>query len=228
MQYYLSRMCLARDPSTTALKMLIDPDNRALAMDSHHRLIWSTFAGDPDKKRDFLWRAEGNGRFMVLSKHKPSPSPLFDQHKTKTFAPQLSSGDKLQFLLRVNATKTRPEKFAPSKDRRVDIVMHALHGIPKLERAEKRHEIANAVASDWFAVQGMKFGFQPEIVAVADYSVQELPNHRGSRKGQPQFGVLELTGELTVTDPEAFLAKLVSGFGRAKAFGCGLMLVKRA
>ena len=33
---------------------------------------------------------------------------------------------------------------------------------------------------------------------------------------------------IEVTDPPAFLARLAAGFGRAKAFGCGLMLIRRA
>jgi CRISPR system Cascade subunit CasE len=33
---------------------------------------------------------------------------------------------------------------------------------------------------------------------------------------------------LQVTDPAAFLAKVASGFGPQKAFGCGLMLLRRA
>ena len=38
---------------------------------------------------------------------------------------------------------------------------------------------------------------------------------------------LDFEGELRVTDPEAFLSALSNGIGPAKAFGCGLMLVRR-
>lgn len=55
-----------------------------------------------------------------------------------------------------------------------------------------------------------------------------LPGHGGPRRGQPQFGILDLRGSLTVTEPATFLAALARGFGRAKAFGCGLMLIRRA
>ena len=37
-----------------------------------------------------------------------------------------------------------------------------------------------------------------------------------------------MSGEITITDPAAFLSKLPLGFGSAKAFGCGLMLIRRA
>lgn len=55
-----------------------------------------------------------------------------------------------------------------------------------------------------------------------------------------RLSVLDLEGILVVTDPAAFLDKVAlklgtasdaaaqAGFGRAKAFGCGLMLLKRA
>jgi len=33
---------------------------------------------------------------------------------------------------------------------------------------------------------------------------------------------------LTVEDPPLFLVALAAGFGRARAFGCGLMLIRRA
>jgi hypothetical protein len=33
---------------------------------------------------------------------------------------------------------------------------------------------------------------------------------------------------IEVTAPEAFMYRLLCGFGRAKAFGCGLMLLRRA
>ena len=49
---------------------------------------------------------------------------------------------------------------------------------------------------------------------------------RGGREAT--FGVLDLRGRLTVRSPEVFVEALLAGFGRAKAYGCGLMLVRRA
>jgi CRISPR system Cascade subunit CasE len=43
-----------------------------------------------------------------------------------------------------------------------------------------------------------------------------------------EFSALDLSGVLEVQDGEPFLAALLSGFGKAKAFGCGLMLIRRA
>ena len=41
------------------------------------------------------------------------------------------------------------------------------------------------------------------------------------------FGALDMSGIVTVREPLPFAKALLCGFGRAKAFGCGLMLVRR-
>ncbi|MFB2533182.1 type I-E CRISPR-associated protein Cas6/Cse3/CasE [Paracoccus sp. p3-h83] len=221
MSLYLSRLRVARDPAVAALDALLDPAHDGARMDAHHRLLWSAFAGDPTATRDFLWRAEGQGRFLVLSPRPPGHSPLFDPPEVKPFAPDLVPGDVLEAVLRVNATRARKGVG------RVDVVMDALHGVPRGERAAQRMAVAQVAAQDWLAGQGAQHGFDPLAVAVQDYSTVALPGHRGKRAGQPQFGVLDLTARLRVTDPPAFVAKLAAGFGRAKAFGCGLMLIRR-
>ncbi len=228
MTLYLSRLQLARNPTAAALRPLIDPAQRGQAMDAHHRLIWTAFSNGAPGARDYLWRSEGKGRFMVLSHRPPGPAPLFDPPETKTFAPELKEGDRLRFLLRVNATKDRPAKFSSGGDRRVDVVMNALHGLPKEARAAERMHVAAASGRDWLEAQGQRNGFELIELDVDDYSVQVLPEYTGARRGQPHFGILDMTGLITVTDPPAFLDKVSKGFGRAKAFGCGLMLIRRA
>lgn len=227
MTLYLSRLRLRRDPSTRALSALLDPEERGKATDAHHRLIWSAFADAPDRRRDFLWRAEGKGSFLTLSARPPAPSDLFEPPEVKDFAPALASGDRLAFRLRANATRT--VKTDKPRGARVDLVMHALHPMPPGARAEARMTAAQEVGAEWFARQGAEAGFAPEPEAtVEDYSVFALPGHAGRRKGQPQYGVLDMTGVIRLTDPAAFLRKLAQGFGRARAFGCGLMLIRRA
>lgn len=230
MTLYLSRLTVARDPAVSALSALLDPVADGARMDAHHRLLWSAFAGDPEAARDFLWRAEGKGRFLVLSARAPAPGPLFDPPEVRPFAPDLAAGDRLAFVLRANATRARKGVG------RVDVVMDALHGVAKGERAAQRMALAQTAAEAWMAAQGERAGFalspDPDrpghpMLAVEDYSTVALPK-AGPPHRRPQFGVLEMTGKLTVTDPAAFLAKLAAGFGRAKAFGCGLMLIRRA
>ncbi len=232
MSLYLSRLTLSRAPSVDALKRLIDPEERGHAQDAHHRLLWSAFAGDPDAPRDFLWRAEGNGRFFVLSRRRPGQSPFFDRPEVKAFTPALAPGDRLDFVLRANATRTRKtdETTASGKERRKhdDVVMHAIRDLPPGARAEARMAAAETAGRAWLEGQGIRAGFTVEQAEVADYSVVALPQHRGPRKGQPQFGVLDLSGVIRVDDPALFLDRVAQGFGRAKSFGHGLMMIRRA
>lgn len=246
MTLYLSRLRLSRSPQIDALSYLLDPAKRTLPgedpiergrrTDAHHRLVWSAFAGDSAAKRDFLWRSDGDGVFLVLSPHPPSQSPLFEPPEVKVFDPDLQVGAKLAFTLRCNATRTfkTDELTASGKARKKqrDVVMLALHGLAKAERAEVRLELAQQEGSRWLMGQGVRAGFAiadpDKDIMVADYSVVALPGHAGKRMGQPQYGILEMTGVLSITDPGAFLKALSEGFGRAKAFGCGLMLIRRA
>ena len=231
MSLFLSRLTLSRAPSVEALKRLIDPQERSRATDAHHRLLWSAFAGDADASRDFLWRSEGNGRFFVLSHRRPADSPFFDPPEVKEFTPALAPGDRLDFILRANATRTRKtgEVTASGKERRKhdDVVMHAIRDLPKGQRAEARMAAAADAGLKWLQGQGERGGFHVERAEVADYSVVALPDHRGPRRGQPQFGVLDMSGVVRVEEPALFLERIAQGFGRAKSFGHGLMLIRR-
>jgi len=219
---YLSRLVLARSPDVAALGVLLDPEHPGRRADAHHRLIWSAFAGDPEARRDFLWRAMGHGRFLVLSPRPPGDSALFDpgESDTQTFAPDLRPGGRLAVLLRANATRTVAE--ADGRKRHRDVVMEALHPLPRGARAEARMDLAQEAGRRWLEGQGSRAGFTVESARVSSYTVVE------TRRRGPRFGVIDLEGLITVTDPAALLARLVHGFGRAKAFGCGLMLIRRA
>jgi CRISPR system Cascade subunit CasE len=59
--------------------------------------------------------------------------------------------------------------------------------------------------------------------------VDGYARRRVPREGEAavRFSTLDLDGVLEVTEPEAFVAAVRRGFGKAKAFGCGLMLLRR-
>jgi len=223
MSLYLSRIRLSRSPSAQALAALLNPSDAGPRRSAHHRLLWAAFGDGPDRRRDFLWREERDGTFLTLSERPPQPMDLFEPHEVKGFAPALAPGQRLDFVLRANATRTKREGR-----RRVDVVMDALHDVPQGARASERMAAAGREGAAWLARQGEASGFKVVIATAGDYSTVALPDHRGPRRGQPQFGILDLEGRIEVTDPEAFLARLARGFGRAKAFGCGLMLIRRA
>ena len=222
MTLYLSQIRLSRSPAAQALAPLLAPSDPAARRSAQHNLLWSVFADGPGRRRDFLWREERDGCFLALSSRSPIQTDLFEAHRVKEFAPVLTLGDRLDFQLRCNATRQKHD------GQRVDVVMDALRVIPAGERGKDRMRIACEEGRAWLERQGAKHGFTVIVAEAEDYSAEVLPGHRGPRKGQPQFGILDLAGRIEITDPAAFLAQLPSGFGRAKAFGCGLMLIRRA
>ena len=235
MTLYLSRLTLSRTASNAALSALLDPAESSAAANAHHRLLWTLFADGPDRKRDFLWRADGNGRFFVLSARPPQQHDLFAAPEVKDFAPSLAVGDRLSFVLRANATKDRaaigrlPAGQRAGKSRRVDLVMELLHAVPKGQRAEARQDLAKQAATEWFNRQAGANGFEfsPDDLILNDYSTISLPRQAGKRASHAKFGILDLAGTIRITDPVAFVTRLSQGFGRARAFGCGLMLIRR-
>ncbi len=230
---FLSRAALKRDPAVAALAALVLPRDDGARAAATHRLVWSLFAGDPDSRRDFLFREQDpvgplsdRTAFMILSRRPPHPdNPLLDV-ETKDFSPVLAAGDRLGFSLRANPTRSRRDE--QGRQRRHDVVMDAL---PKDGRAEARQAVITREGRRWLEAQAAKSGFRlaedddfdDARLRVDGYSQWRLP--RLGSKGT--VSVVDFTGEMEVTDPPLFLARLAEGIGRAKAFGCGLLLIRR-
>lgn len=237
---YLSRARLraSRGEALSAIAPLLVSDDKKQQPGRAHRILWLLFQDVPDATRDFLWRDEGGGRYLILSKRVPTdPLGLFALD-TKPFEPALRPGDKLAFSLRANPTVASKaaldaeQRAKRTRGKKTDVVMHALHSVPKGQRAAVRDRIAAEAAAKWLIAQGERAGFRlalgdddkPKIL-VDGYAQIPVERSRGRPAG---FSVLDLKGEIEITDPAAFLAKLPNGFGSAKAFGNGLMLIRRA
>jgi CRISPR system Cascade subunit CasE len=191
-------------------------------MAAAHRLIWAAFADCPERKRDFLWRQDGKRRWLALSSRLPGdPHRLFEV-ESKVFAPVLEKGQRLTFALRANAVVTRKDEHGRPK--RSDIVMDRLRAFPKGGRASERERLAVEAARDWLVAQGAKAGFSLDRVEVIAYLTEKIPSHHCK---PIELGMLDLEGDLTIAGPELFLSALATGFGKAKGFGCGLMLIRR-
>lgn len=231
---YLSRARLraSRGEALAAIAPLLLPKDSSTRAGHAHRILWLVFQEDADARRDFLWREEGQGRYLILSRRRPTdPRGLFDL-EIKPFAPALAPGDRLAFALRANPVMASKQAAADEgKDRRtrgkrVDVVMHQLHGMARGERAEARERIAAEAGAKWLTAQGARAGFRLAGTPVVEcYSQIAIERRRGRSAG---IAVMDLRGEIEITDPAAFLTKLAVGFGSAKAFGNGLMLIRRA
>lgn len=223
---WLSRARLRDDAGLEALGPVLVPGEAGPQASVAHRMVWTLFADDPGRERDFLWRQEAPGRFLTLSARRPrEDSPLFAV-ESKPFAPALRPGDRLAFALRANPTV---QAHGPGdRSRRSDVVMHALQMASSPDRAARRPTVIREAGAAWLARQGERHGFDPdqERLAVDGYEQHKVP--RAGRRALIRFSTLDFEGLLTVKEPEAFVARLLQGFGRARAFGCGLMLIRRA
>ena len=84
-----------------------------------------------------------------------------------------------------------------------------------------------AAAIRWLAGQSDKAGFALRgETAVETYRQHELSKRSGGNR-TVQFSSVDYSGLLEVTDADRFIKPMARGFGRAKAFGCGLMLIRR-
>ncbi len=220
---FFARARFRRDVPAVALAQVLVPANGNQRVGTTHQLLWSLYADGLDRQRDFLWRETRPGEFLVLGHRAPVDQHGLFELEHKPFAPSLRPGQRLAFNLRANATVSRPTSRG-QRGVRHDVVMDQLHRTPG-PRADARHEVMLTAGRDWLARQGEAHGFAlcGDIV-VDGYDRITIPRQNGK---QAVFGVLDISGVLEVTDPERFLAKLAQGFGKGKAFGCGLMLIRR-
>jgi CRISPR system Cascade subunit CasE len=187
--------------------------------------MWALFADGPERKRDFLWREAEAGVFYTLSERPPVDSHgLFELDPPKSFEPTFAVGDRLNFMLRANATVARGSEKG-KRGKPCDVVMDTIFKVPAAERADRRRTAVEESGRAWLARQGELGGFAVDVreIRVPSYQVLRV-EHSGPKA---RLGVLDLEGALTVTDPAIFIERVRAGFGRAKAFGCGLMLLRR-
>ena len=222
---FLSRARLRADSAVRAIAPLLLPQGGHARLLAGHRLVWSLMSDGPGRVRDFLWREEQPGSFLILA---PRPAradgELFDVD-SKDWAPSLRAGDRLGFLLRANPTIAR--SAGPGmRGKRHDVVMDALRDTPGPERATKRTDAIAARGAEWLSGQGARAGFVPDPERLSIDGYDSIKIDRPDAK-PARFGRLEFDGVLRVADPAALVAAVAGGFGRARAFGCGLMLLRR-
>lgn len=225
---WLSRARLRQDAPIDALTRLLVSERAGARSGAAHKLVWALFADSEDRRRDFLWREAEPGLFYLLSRRRPEDRhDIFKLDEPKVFSPVLSTGDRLAFSLRANATVARGG--GPGKrGKPCDVVMDALYALPAGARADQRSHAVESAGLAWLSRQAVKAGFRfhPSSGDARVMAYQAL--RIGHRDGGMKIGVLDFEGMLEVTDPGIFVAAVASGFGRAKGFGCGLMLVRRA
>lgn len=230
------------------INTIFPKDSASRRLDVTHRLLWTLMTEEVQTvgklktpeggdKAAFLWRnapeAGRNKCYYVLGPRPRLESAFFDI-ETKPWAPAFSAGDHLAFDVVVNATVNRMVDAAKGRNgrQRVDVVMDAIHAAERDPQHAPRSMLRNALAEGalvaWWTAQGERNGFRMvQTLTVGDYKTVLIDDRRRTGHRFPQIGVAHLSGTLEITDPAAFATRVANGFGRAKAFGCGLMLLKR-
>ncbi len=215
---WLTRAELRRDePAQKVLaRLLLDEGAR----DVGHRLVWSLFASDPDAPRDFIYREAEPGRFLILSAREPDDPQKLWSLQTKTYAPPLTVGLRLGFALRANPAQS-VKTLGRDRGVRVDAVMHA----KKQAGARFEAEDVEAAALAWLFAREARLGvaFDRSLCSAGGYRQIQIVR-RGVKP--IRHSVIDYEGVLTVTDPEALASSVRDGVGKARAFGCGLVMLR--
>jgi CRISPR system Cascade subunit CasE len=206
---------------------------RATGPYSEHQWLWSFFPAEEGSPRDFLFRRmdiDGMPRFYLVSKRLPQTLHGAWRVQSREYAPRLAAGTLLRFDLRANPVVTIG---TDGKSTRHDVVMHekkrllAERGLARWQEWKghekpELYELVNDACGRWLVSRSPRLGF--EIVRgsllVAGYAQHIV------KKGSLRFSTVDFSGVLRVTETTAFSDSLVGGVGHAKAFGCGLLLVR--
>lgn len=217
-----------------------------------HQALWRLLSCSSDQKRSFLFRAEDRTdrpSFLVLSNDRPEArGEGLWWIESKPFAPVLAGGQRLGFRLRASPVVRKGERVEGKKNRRVhrhDVVMDLAMDLKREGKALPDQATLTLQAGlRWLAAQGERSGFRlarASADAIGDdgilgpgeeaaLRVSGYRQHRLVRKGEApvRFSSLDFEGILEVVDPTLFLTRVGQGFGPQKAFGCGLMLLRKA
>lgn len=203
-----------------------------------HQWLWRWFPAEAGTARDFIFRrhdTDGVPGFYVVSSRRPTEH-CGDWHaRTRDYAPQVNAGETLQFELRANPTVRHGRD---GKSKRHDVVMEAkrellaARGLQRwadwTDRGEDErpdlYDLVQRSCSAWLARRGEHSGF---AIEAASLQVEAYQQHDERSDRTLQFTTVDFRGQLTVTDPQALALALRSGIGHAKAFGCGLLLIRR-
>jgi CRISPR system Cascade subunit CasE len=203
-----------------------------------HQAVADLFGDRPQGDRGYLYRVmerqRNERKILVLSHAEPLPLERIAFRpwlgvtalQTKRFDPALRAGQALDFQVRVNATRVvtsedeKTESGEPKK-RRFDVYDAARH-----RNTPPSHSPAD-VYREWL---GRQLAGAAEVRDVGLVERGEAKPSRGmdrtdARTRRIQFVYAELIGALLVEDPRRLLDIAVGGVGRARAFGCGLLLL---
>jgi CRISPR system Cascade subunit CasE len=217
---WITRAELRRDDAARVAftSLLVDAGGR----DAGHRLVWTLFADDPNARRDFLYREAEVGRYLIVSKRRPNDPQGLWTIDTKPYALEVEVGARLGFALRANPTRWVKTAEKPNGTR-VDVVMHA----KKSSGGTLDPGAVEACALDWLFEREAALGVRFDRRRCSGGGYRQVKIDRGPAK-PIQFSVIDYDGAFEVVDPTVLWKVAIEGVAKAKAHGCGLLLMRRA
>lgn len=176
----------------------------------------------PEQDYRNLWRVDwlnSSGYLLVLSKDKPDfshiaeqfgfPSvPLWETKDYNHLLSRLQAGQEWQFRLRANPTRSS-FKEQDKASGRGKVFAH-------VTQEQQRHWLLSKAAACGFHLNEDEF----DVVYSQWYKFK-----KGIDKQIVTLRTADFEGKLTITDLQGFKQSLLSGIGRAKAYGCGLLTI---
>lgn len=187
-----------------------------------HRRLWHLFPGEAHETREngeqarqgFLFRVEEQGtgqpaRLLVQSRLAPARADGLLLLGSREIQPAPSAGQRLAFVLTANPVKTITDAQRNAKPDKQSEKCR----VPLIKEDEQREWLTRKLTG---AATLESANFLPHA---------PLYFRKGRRAGKLVTCTFE--GVLRVDDPERLTNLLENGVGPAKAFGCGLLLVRR-
>ena len=201
----------------------------------YHKELWKTFEEDKEASRTFIFRQEDNPQtsfpmFYVVSQNKPiNNTDILRISAIKEYNPQIAEAERLSFTIRINPVISKKQQQRKNSIK-YDVWRNAIHeGKENGLKNRELNEFAQNETKNWLLQKSEDMGFtlnENEFTVEQNRTIR-FKKHPNS-KTEIKYGTVEFSGILTVTNIDRFKTTLFEGIGRSKAFGCGLMLIKRA
>ena len=232
--YFFSKITLRESAPISTL--------RTLMRDGYapHKTLWQLLSHSPEQKRNFLFRYDiepqsGLPRFYVVSEQKAHDTSGLWDIESKPYLQQESDkptifalGDTYQFSMRVNPTFDKSDRTKKQKTR-YDLIMHLRHQMTKNEHGqrEESHAVTEHRACKEWLERRQNLGFEvvnPDETLMVEQYDQLRFKHKDTTTIMSR---VDISGMLKVTDVAKFQDNVTKGIGHGKAFGCGLLLIRR-
>ena len=172
---------------------------------SIHQLVYSMFSGPDDEEmvRDFLYVKKHNYRkalsLLILS-HRNPKLPDYCQMTSRRIPENYLMGDEYYFTI-----KTNPVRRSVKNGKLFPVVEHK-------------------DLVEWFSEKAEKAGMlvDPNRIDLQDRGIEKVVK----KEGEFIFNKVTFVGHCKVINREAFIKTFENGFGRTRAFGFGLMILK--